>query len=347
MLLLDLIDALESKEAADGSALPWPRAAGPALPPFLAPRIVPWPQEMRPPAFAAPALWPPVAPPRPPGLIDLLDRDFSDEMPDQGSAMGRQTPASPDRANPPLPEFPAWWRTGEEVRAMPAGQRIGPIADTLQNHIPIEALARASLAPDIATQIKRLSEQTGLPERRFGVIDGRIVYGDSTGQIHYAVPSFAGADRSQGVFDYVGDLLLRGSRYLASKAGSAIPTVAGGVAGGALMQTPALSIPAAGAAASAADLGRQWLDKFLADEPLMTTDYDWTSAGGYGLQGMAGQGLALGANAAIQSGPVLPQFVGWAGTRAARMSGNPYFNREREERHRSEYERRASAGARQ
>lgn len=342
MLLFDLIDALERREAADGRDPISPSVGGPlfppASPPFLTPPIVPWPHEPRPPVFT-PTVQQPVAAKKPlAGLIDLLLQDNSEQMPELGAGM------EPRPHRPVLPESPSWSGTGEEVRALPKGEKIGGIADTLQNHIRTGVLARASLAPDIATQIKRLSEMTGIPERSFGIINGRIVYGDATGQIHYAVPSFAGADSSQGFLGYLFDLAQRGSRYLASKAGPAIPTTAGAAVGGALMEVPALSIPAAGAAAASGDLARQWLDKYLAGEPLMTTDYNWRNAGSYAPQAMGGQGVALGAKSLLQLAPVLPSFVGSTAIGAARKSVNPSFDREREQQLLLDYARRASAG---
>jgi hypothetical protein len=68
---------------------------------------------------------------------------------------------------------------GSTIGPMPAGQKMPrPVQDTLDTDVRTGSIARSSLATDTATQIKRLSQSTGIPEQRFGVIDGNIVYPD-------------------------------------------------------------------------------------------------------------------------------------------------------------------------
>jgi hypothetical protein len=205
----------------------------------------------------------------------------------------KAAPVAPAGAAPSreYKDDPEWWKNAPELRAMPPGTRMpGPIRDRLDTGLPTGALARASLATDTETEIKRLSQSTGIPEKRFGVIDGNIVYTDEEGQTHRVRPSVFGGDRSEGVLPYLWETLQRGARYVAGGAGPAIPQTAG-MATGVAMGPTGLSIPAVAGAAGVADLGRQALDKAMAGESVME-GYDLLNAGGHAL--MAGGGQAGG-----------------------------------------------------
>jgi hypothetical protein len=194
---------------------------------------------------------------------------------------------------------------GSTIGPMPAGQKMPrPVQDTLDTDVRTGSIARSSLATDTATQIKRLSQSTGIPEQRFGVIDGNIVYSDEQGQIKRVTPSVFGGDRSQGIIPYLGETLERGARYVASGLGPAIPQAAGAATGVLMGPTPG-SIAGAGTAATVADLGRQALDKAIAGEDVLAPlSYDYPNAIGHGLQAAGGQGLAVGGNALFSRNPM-------------------------------------------
>jgi hypothetical protein len=201
-----------------------------------------------------------------------------------------------------------WWKevSGPSLTAAPAGTKFGgpDVADTLDTKVNTGAIARSSLAVDPNTQIKRLSESTGIPLNRWGIVDGNIVYSDpQDNQIKRAIPSVFGGDRSKGLLPYAGETLQRGARWAASGAGPAIPQGTA-AAIGTIMGPTGASIPAAGGGAAIADLGRQALDKALADEPIVSTDYDLANAAGHGVQAMAGQGIGVGINRALSRNPM-------------------------------------------
>lgn len=233
------------------------------------------------------------------------------------AAKAAQSPSSGSVAPPPMQEFASSVSGGDfidpsmgdgtSLRAMPSGSRFSgrDVIDELDTRFGQLARARASLPPDISTQIKRLSEASGIPESRFGVIDGNIVYSDERGQIRRVTPSVFGADTSQGFFPWVGETVQRGAQWLASHLGAELPQAAGTIAGTAMGPTP-LSIPTAGGVAFVADLARQGLDKALApNESIMDVgSYDYANAAGHGAMAMIGQGVAAGVNRLVTRNPL-------------------------------------------
>lgn len=174
-----------------------------------------------------------------------------------------------------------------------------PIAplDERRHAAPAWEIARASLAPEQTTQIKRYAEYFGQPEADFRVVGGNIVRRlPETGEYARVEPSLRGgsdlSDRTMRVLDWV-----------ASGAGPAIPAITGGAgaAGGALLGAPsgpgALATGVAGGAAGSAagEYGRQILDRALAGDD--QTGTDWTNVGWQGVAGAAGPvvGAAAGA----------------------------------------------------
>lgn len=188
-----------------------------------------------------------------------------------------------------------------EMRAAPEGTKFGTqkgLVDDPNRAVPLFTLIKAGAFPDETKQIKFLAQETGIPETRWGVIDGNIVYSDDkTGDIVRAVPSVTG-------FTSPVDLWHRASKWLASQVGPSAPGVAGGVAG--TVAGPTLtSIPVAGAAAGGVDVARQALgNAMLKDSPI--GDIDYLNAGGQALMAAAGQGLgvALTRNPAVRQNPL-------------------------------------------
>lgn len=174
-------------------------------------------------------------------------------------------------------------------------RQLSPVGDSLEKSAPFWTTLRASLAPDVKDQIKRFASGMGIPEQRFGVIAGNIVYADDKGDVHRVTPSvFEG---SKGV----GDSFMRAGRWAASGFGPSISQTAAGVTGSLMGPTPA-SIPAAGAAAAGADVVRQGVDRAIAGEPI--TNIDFLNAAGQGALGMVGQGGAVGVTKALSRNPL-------------------------------------------
>lgn len=191
-----------------------------------------------------------------------------------------------------------WYRevtagSGATLSAGPS-RMPAPLGDTLDKSAGFWTTARASLAPDVKDQIKRFAAGMGIPENRFGVIDGNIVYTDEEGSPHRVTPSVMGA---RGV----GDAFMRLGRNAAAQIGPSIPqAAAGGV--GVLMGPTGASIPAAGAAAAVTDVARQAVDKFIAGE--RPGDIDYLNAAGQGVLGATGQGAAVGVTRALSRNPL-------------------------------------------
>ncbi len=178
--------------------------------------------------------------------------------------------------------------SGHSLSAGPA-RMPSPVGDTLDKSAGFWDTARASLAPNVADQIKRFSTSMGIPVNRFGVIDGNIVYTDEKGDPHRVTPSVMGA---RGV----GDAFMRVGRNVASQIGPSIPQVTAGATGVAMGPTGA-SIPAAAGVAAVTDVARQAIDRTLAGES--AGDIDWLNAAGQGALGGTGQGIAAGVTKAL------------------------------------------------
>lgn len=184
-----------------------------------------------------------------------------------------------------------WWANDplytQEMRSMPGGQPQGqtprPVGDTTAGGLGFAATARASLPPDVNDQIKRLADSTGIDPRRFGVVDGNIVYADEQGNYQRVTPSVFG-----GEWYEVPERL---ARWATSGFGPGIPAAAG-MATGAAMGPTGMSIPAAGGAAALADVARQGVDRAMAGESV--TDIDLMNSAGQGALAAGGQGLAAG-----------------------------------------------------
>lgn len=200
-----------------------------------------------------------------------------------------------------------------EMRSGPTGPMpVTEVADDPERGASLLTIARASLPPDTPTQIKRFaaSRFPHLPieaaVKRYGVDrDGNIVYADpETGQLVREVPTIG---RGAGILDK----FMRARPLLASGAGPAAPGIAAGIAGAVTGPTGG-SIPIAGLAAGAADIGRQTLDRWLAGEPLTREgpmgipipDADYGNALGQAALGAAGQGASVGLMKLMQRNPL-------------------------------------------
>jgi hypothetical protein len=178
----------------------------------------------------------------------------------------------------------------------------GGIVDDPERGASMATIARASLAPDTADQIRRFAAARfpSLPVdeavKRYGVDrDGNIIFADPvTGQLVREVPTMG---RGAGV----SDTFMRAGYQVASGAGPAIPAVAAGVVGAAMGPT-GMSIPAAGVAAGGADLARQAIDRYFAGEDPTNLNY-WNAAGQAGMNA-AGQGAGVLLNKMLQRNPL-------------------------------------------
>lgn len=193
--------------------------------------------------------------------------------------------------------------------AYPAG---GEIADDPEKGAGLATIARAFLAPNTEDQIKRFAAARfpHLPVedavKRYGVDrDGNIIYSDPrTGQLIREVPTIG---RGVGLLDK----FMRAGYQAALGAGPAIPAVAAGVAGAAMGPTGG-SILGAGAAAGAADMGRQLLDRGLAGEPLTREgplelpipNVDYGNVAGQAALNAGSQAVSVGIMKALQNNPL-------------------------------------------
>lgn len=215
--------------------------------------------------------------------------DFAPVLPQQGAA--RQTPA---------PVAASGWeqfRPVAELRNVPPGTRIGgttTIQDSPETGARIGSNVLASMAPDERGQIKILSRQMGIPETRFGVIDGNIVYQMEDGRLARAVPSVTGATGPL-------DALKRGANWLASQFGPSLPGLAGGAAGIATAPFGG-GIPGAAVTAGAVDTMRQGVANQLAGRDL--TDINYANVAGQSALAGAGQGIAAGINRLASRNPM-------------------------------------------
>lgn len=173
----------------------------------------------------------------------------------------------------------------EELRAAKAPTPNGPgnplVGDSLARSGSFFDNLRASLAPGVQDQIKHFSKSMGIPENRFGVIDGNIVYADENGHYQRVTPSVFGGKNLGEDFERLG-------RYVASGTGSALPQ-AGAAAVGTAMGPTGLSIPAAAGTAAAIDTARQAVsNELLGRGPFEGTD--WENVAGQAAEAGAGQG---------------------------------------------------------
>jgi TolA-binding protein len=158
---------------------------------------------------------------------------------------------------------------------------------------------RAGLAPGENDQISRFAAARfpNLPiteaVKRYGVVNGHIVYADPQGNYARETPSVSGATGPLDAFTRAGD-------FAAKEAGPTIPGAAGAAAG-ALVGPTGASIPAAAGTAAAVDVGRQALDKWLAGEPL---HIDYLNSAGQGALAGVGQAAGVGAIKALNSNPL-------------------------------------------
>jgi hypothetical protein len=185
----------------------------------------------------------------------------------------------------------------QQAPSLTAGpnRALSPVGDTLDKSAPFWTTLRASLAPDVKDQIKRFASSMGIPEQRFGVIDGNIVYADDKGDINRVTPSVF--ENARGPLD----AFMRAGRWAASGFGPSIPQAAAGVVGTMMGPTPA-SIPAAGAVAAGTDVVRQGVDRAIAGESVFNIDP--LNAAGQGALGMIGQGGAVGVIKALSRNPL-------------------------------------------
>lgn len=153
---------------------------------------------------------------------------------------------------------------------------------------------KASLAPNVPEQIRHFSQSMGIPENRFGVVDGNIVYADEQGNYQRVTPSVAGATGPVDAFKRLGP-------WVASQVGPSIPTAASGGVGVAMGPTP-WSVPAAMATAGVVDMGRQAISNALIDKPI--TDIDPLNSLGQAAMGGFGQTGGVVANKIMSRNPL-------------------------------------------
>lgn len=186
---------------------------------------------------------------------------------------------------------------GPELRAAPRDAKIPDttvIQDSPATGARIGSTIAASMAPDVQGQIKILSRQMGVPENRFGVIGGDIVYQMDDGRLARAVPSMSGATGPM-------DAMRRAGSWLASQFGPSLPGLAAGV-GGVATAPFAGGVPGAAAAAGATDVARQGIANAMIGRDV--TEIDYANAAGHAALGGAGQGLAVGINRAMSRNPM-------------------------------------------
>ena len=220
------------------------------------------------------------------------------------------TPAQPaGGAAPPAGRWSDRMLTGQdaptqEVRTSTRGApERGPIVgDDASRGAGIATQLRASLAPQVNDQIRRFAAAR-FPDmpidqavRRYGVVDGNIVYADNDGRIWRETPSVSGGN---GVADTAGRVMA----WLASGVGSNLPQAAGAVAGALTAPlSPAGAVPVAGAVAGGVDLVRQAVDRALAGESAGNLDYG--NAALHGVQAAAGQGATAAITRAATRNPL-------------------------------------------
>lgn len=174
------------------------------------------------------------------------------------------------------------------------------IMDDAGRAAPMTRALGASMLPNVEDQIIYFAQRR-FPDmpieaavRRYGVIDGNIVFADpQTGAIHREIASVTGAT---GPLDAV----VRGGRWLASQVGGALPGIAAGVSG-AVAGPTGTSIPIAGATAGLTDIVRQQIGNALIGRD--DGGIDFMNAAGQGAMAGAGQGIAAGASRVLSRNP--------------------------------------------
>ncbi|TXH43638.1 MAG: hypothetical protein E6Q97_33800 [Desulfurellales bacterium] len=188
---------------------------------------------------------------------------------------------------------------GAEMRAQPAGTRMPSpdapgIEDSFGGSAPFTAQLKAGFSPDVQKQIKIFANSLGLPESRFGVVEGNIVYADRDGRIKRATPSVSGAAGPVDAF-------MRFGQWLGSQVGPSLPGAAGSAAGVATAPFGG-GIPGAAAGAGAADVVRQGVGNYFAGSDV--TDIDLLNSAGQAAMGGAGQAGGALINRAFQRNPL-------------------------------------------
>lgn len=196
---------------------------------------------------------------------------------------------------------------GEFAASAGVGQEPTAPKDDVEGAAPAKTQMRASLPQDSNLQVKRFAAAR-FPDmpiedamKRYGIIDGNIVYADEKGILHRETPSVGGG---KGFFDTI----KRGGLNVANDVGPAAPQVAAMGAGIATGPTP-LSPLAAGGAAISVDQIRGLLDKHLAGEDRTPSWDDLLNSLGHGAEAATGQGVAAGISKLATRNPLA---VGYA-----------------------------------
>lgn len=214
-----------------------------------------------------------------------------------GAAPSPQAPAAPR----PATDYAASLLSGgAEMRAQPAGTRMPradapSVVDTFAASAPFGAQVAGGMTPDVNKQIRIYANQMGIPETKFGVIDGNVVYhDDASGEIRRVTPSVAGATGP-------GDAVMRALQWIGSQLGPSIPGAVGAVTG--IMTAPkAGGVPGAAAGAAAGDVVRQGIGNYLAGSSV--SDLDGWNVAGQAAMGGAGQAGGALVTRAFQRNPL-------------------------------------------
>lgn len=205
-----------------------------------------------------------------------------------------QAPATP-------PQRPAggpnWYEdlTGRPQELTQGGpSRPQPIGDDLATAASPLAAGRASMAPDVPGQIKLLSQSMNIPEDRFGVVDGNIVYADAKGNLQRAIPSvFKGG---------VGETIARAAPLMASQVGPMLSGAVGGLVGTAMGPT-GMSVPVTMGTTAITDMARQALANKMIGRSVIG-DIDPLNAAGQALMSGAGQLAGVGVSKLASKNPM-------------------------------------------
>lgn len=184
---------------------------------------------------------------------------------------------------------PDWWKADPTPQELTqgTGRKPRPIGDRLDRAATTMQATIAGLAPDQAGQIKLFSQRMNIPENRFGVVDGEIVYADENGDLQRAVPSWTGGG--------VREALPRFSANFGMRAGETLPQLVGGATGFAgSVVGPVTGVLASGAGAGVTDIARQYVaNKLIGDDG---RGLDLLNAAGHGAMAAGGQAIGTGAN---------------------------------------------------